>query len=145
MNTYIQVFKSKSKYSKLYLKICIGFMLIGIIGLCMSVILELPFIPFLNEAGYFVLLFNGLISYWIVWDSMKKEKYFIAWNPNEINYLLPKADTTETIVIESIKTVDLNPDEVTIGLKNGETKRINLNYFFFPERKTIIDFFEGMR
>lgn len=145
MDTYIQVFKSKSRFSKLYLKICIGFMLIGIMGLCMSFLLELPFIPFLNEAGYFVLLFNGLISYWIVWDSMKKEKYFIAWNRTEINYLLPKTDTTETIVIESIKTVILNPDEVTIGLKNGETKRINLNYFFFPERKTIIDFFEGMQ
>lgn len=145
MDTYIQVFKSKSRFSKLYLKICIGFMLIGIMGLSVSVILEMPFIPFLNEAGYFVLLFNGLISYWIVWDSMKKEKYFIAWNRTEINYLLPKTDTTETIVIESIKTVDLNPGEVTIGLKNGETKRINLNYFFFPERKTIIDFFEGMR
>jgi len=111
----------------------------------MSFLLKMPFIPFLNEAGYFVLLFNGLISYWIVRDSMKKEKYFIAWNSNEINYLLPKTDTTETIVIESVKTVDMNPGEVTIGLSTGETKRINLNYFFFPERKTIIDFFEGLK
>ena len=145
MNTYIQVFKNKSKHSRLFLMLCLGFVLIGIIGLFMSFVLKMSFISLLNEASYFVLIFNGTISFWIVWDSMRKAKYFVAWNSREISYLLPKSDKTEVIIIENIKSVVINRSEIIIGLNNGETRHFNLNYFFFPERKTIIDFFEGLK
>ncbi|MFO7658009.1 MAG: hypothetical protein R6W78_13180 [Bacteroidales bacterium] len=144
MNTHLQVFKNKS-HSRLFLMLCLGFMLIGTIGLFMSFMLKMSFIPLLDEACYFVLLFNGLISFWIVWDSMKKSKYFVAWNNREISYLLPKSEKTEVIIIENIKSIDIFRSEIIIGLNNSETKHFNLNYFFFPERKTIIDFFEELK
>lgn len=102
----------------------------------------MSFIPLLNEASYFVLVFNGIISFWIVWDSIKKAKYFVAWNDDEISYLLPKSDKTELIKIENIKSVGRNQSEIIIKLDNSETKHFNLNHFFYPERKTIINFFE---
>ncbi len=145
MNTYIQVFKNKSKNSRLFLILCLGFMLIGTIGLFLSFVLNMSFIPLLNEASYFVLLFNGFISFWIVLDSIKKAKYFVAWNNREISYLLPKSEKTELINIDNIKSVDINRSEIIIQLNNSETKHFNLNYFFFPERKTIINFFEEIK
>lgn len=145
MSTHIKVYKNMSKHSRLYLILCLGFMFLGIIGLFMSFVLKVSFIPFLNEASYFVLLFNGLISFWMVRDRIKKAKYFVAWNNREISYLLPKSDITEVIIIDNIKSVDINRSEIIITLNNGETKHFNFNYFFFPERKTIIDFFDGLK
>lgn len=142
MSTYIQVFKNKSKHSRLFLILCIGLILIGITGLITSYAFNMSFIPLLNEASYFVLVFNGIISFWIVWDSIKKAKYFVAWNDDEISYLLPKSDKTELIKIENIKSVGRNQSEIIIKLDNSETKHFNLNHFFYPERKTIINFFE---
>ena len=116
--------------------------MIGITGLITSYAFNMSFIPLLNEASYFVLVFNGIISFWIVWDSIKKAKYFVAWNDDEISYLLPKSDKTELIKIENIKSVGRNQSEIIIKLDNSETKHFNLNHFFYPERKTIINFFE---
>ena len=145
MNIYIQVFKSKSRYSRLFLVLCLLFILLGVIGLIISFMTRKQLIPLLNDGAFFSLIFSSSISFWFVWDSMKKAKYFVAWNDIEISYLLPKSNETEVIVIESIKSVDINRSEIIIGLNNGETKHFNLNYFFFPERKTIIDFFEGLK
>lgn len=145
MNTYIQVFKNKSKHSRLFLIICIGFIMIGITGLIISFAFKMSFIPLLNEASYFVLIFNGIISFLIVWDSIKKAKYFVTWNDDELSYLLPKSDKTELIKFKSIKSVARNRSEIIINLDNSETKHFNLNYFFYPERKKIIDFFEEIK
>ncbi len=145
MNTYIQVFKNKSRYSRLFLVLCLLFILLGVIGLVVSFATRKQFMPLLNDGAFFSLTFSSSISFWFVWDSMKKAKYFVAWNDIEISYLLPKSGETEVIVIESIKTVDIHRGEIIIGLNNGETKHFNLNYFFFPERKTIVDFFEGLK
>jgi|GEM_PF-1238899 hypothetical protein len=145
MSTFIQVYRNKSKHSHLFLVLCIGFILLGIVGLLLFFISEKPLIPFLNEASYFVLIFNGAISFWLVWSSMKRAKYFVAWNDREISYLLPKAEKTVFIPIENIKSIDINISEIIIGLKNNETRHFNLNYFFFPERKTITDFFEKLK
>lgn len=145
MNTHIQVFKNKSKHSRLYLIICLAFILTGIIGLFLSFVLQMAFIPLLNEASYFVFIFNGMISFFIVWDSMKKAKYFVAWNEYEVWFLLPKSAQTESIKIENIKSVEMKQSEIIIELHNHEKKYFNLNYFFYPERKMIIDFFEGIK
>jgi len=145
MSTFIQVYRNQSKHSRLYLVLCLGFILLGIVGLLLFFISEKPLIPLFNEASYFVLIFNGAISLWIVWSSMKRAKYFVAWNDSEISYLLPKAEKTVFIPIENIKSIDIKGSEIIIGLKNNETRYFNLNYFFFPERKTITDFFEKLK
>ncbi|MGF1584784.1 MAG: hypothetical protein ACFCUM_05650 [Bacteroidales bacterium] len=105
----------------------------------------MSFIPYLNEASYFVLIFNGIISFLIVWDSIRKAKYFVAWNDDELSYLLPKSDKPELIKFISIKSVARNRNEIIIKLDNSETKHFNLNHFFYPERKTIINFFEEIK
>ena len=142
MHTYIQVFKNKSKHTRLYLILFFGLILIGLIGIVMTYVFKTSFIPFLNEAAYFVLFFNGIITCWIIWDSAKKAKYFVEWNNSEINYLLPKSDKTESIKFENIKSIDVNPSDVIITLNNSEIKHFDLSLFFFPERQVIIDFFE---
>jgi hypothetical protein len=113
----------------------------GITGLIITFLLKRPFIPFLNEAGYFVLIFNGIISFLIVWDSIRKAKYFVSWNDCELSYLLPKSEKPELIKFESIRSIARNRSEIIIELDNGEAKHFNLNYFFYPERMAIINFF----
>lgn len=142
MNTYIQVYKNRSKYSKPFLFICLVFSLIGIAGLLMTYIYNKSLIPFFNESGYFVLLFNGVIWIYILKDSMRKSKYFVSWDDSEINYLLPKSEKTESIRIENINSLKINKSGIVIELKDNEIRHFNLNYFFFPERQMIIDFFE---
>lgn len=141
MNTYIQIYKNRSKYSKSFLYICFVFCLAGITGLLMTYLFKRPFIPFLNESSYFVLLFNGVIWILMIRDSLKKAKYFVSWSDSEINFLLPKSDKVESIRIDSIKSLKINRSNIEIGLKNNESRHFNLNYFFYPERQVIIDFF----
>jgi hypothetical protein len=141
MSTYIQVFKNKSKHSKIFLLLCLGFIMTGITGLIITFLFKKPFIPFLNESGYFILIFNGIISFLIVLDSIRKAKYFVSWNDNELSYLLPKSEKTELIRFESIRSFTRNRSGIIIELDNGETKHFNLNYFFYPERMAIINFF----
>ena len=142
MNTYIQVFKNRSRYSKSFLYICFVFSLVGFTGLLMTYLFKRPFIPFLNESSYFVLLFNGVIWIFMIRDSMKKEKYFVSWNDREIKFLLPKSDKEESIITADIKSLKISRSNIEIGLKNNESRHFNLNYFFYPERQVIIDFFE---
>lgn len=144
MSTYIQVFKNKSKYSKVYLVICAGCILVGLIGLIVS-LFNRSFIPLINEGGLFALLFNGIISFLIVRDSMRKAKYFVSWNDNEINYLLPKSDRVELIPFDNIESIEVKMGEVIIGLNNDQKKHFNLNYFYFPERTTVVDFFKEIK
>jgi hypothetical protein len=101
-------------------------------------------IPSLNESSYFVFLFNGVIWILMIRDSMKKEKYFVSWNDREINFLLPKSDKEESVRIENIKSLKISRSNIEIGLKNNESRHFNLNYFFYPERQVIIDFFEDI-
>jgi hypothetical protein len=145
MNTYIQLYKNKSKHSRLFLLLCLVFIMVGITGLILSFAFRISFIPYLNEASYFVLIFNGIISFLIVWDSIRKAKYFVTWNDDELSYLLPKSDKTELIKFISIKSVARNRNEIIIKLDNSETKHFNLNYFFYPERKTLINLFEKIK
>jgi hypothetical protein len=145
MSTYIQVYKNRSKYSKLYLILCLLFMSAGALGLILDFIFNISLIPVINNASYFILISNGATSFWIVWDSMKKSKYFVTWNESEINYLLPKSDHTESIKIENIQSISINRSEINIELNNNHKKHFNLNHFFFPERKQIVGFFEGLK
>ena len=73
---------------------------------------------------------------------MRKSKYFVSWDDSEINYLLPKSEKTESIRIENINSLKINKSGIVIELKDNEIRHFTLNYFFFPERQMIIDFFE---
>jgi hypothetical protein len=120
------------------------FCLVGIAGLLMVYLFKRPFIPFLTESSYFVLLFNGVIWIFMIRDSMKKEKYFVSWSDSEINFLLPKSDKEVSVRIDNIKSLKISRSNIEIGLINNESRHFNLNYFFFPERQVIIDFFEDI-
>ena len=88
MHTYIQVFKNKSKHTWLYVILFLELILVGLVGIVMTYVFKTSFIPFLNEASYFVLFFNGIITCWIIWDSTKKAKDFVEWNNNISSFYL---------------------------------------------------------
>ena len=144
-STFIQVFKSKTKYSRLYLGICLGLVVLGVAGLVFSLISQRQLLPLLNHGAYFALIFNGIISFLMVRDSLRKARYFVSWNQHEICYLLPKNKEPEVIRLADVSSVEISQGKVSIGLRSGENKLFKLNYFFFPERKTLIDFFEALK
>jgi hypothetical protein len=130
MQTYIQVFKTKSRYANFFQILFLALSASGLVGLVLSFVFRKSFIPTLNDASYFVLLFNGLISYLLVWDSMKKSKFFVSWNDHEITYILPKSKQTEQIPIADIKALQIKNNEVVVELVNNETKLINMKSVF---------------
>jgi hypothetical protein len=144
MSTYINVYKPRSKYTTLYLAICLVFCAVGAAGLVLDLAFDWSLIPTANFGTYIPLLGNGLISFFIVYDSGRKAKYFVAWDDGDISYLLPKSKTPEAIKIADITSVTFSRTHVLIGLRDNTQKEFNLSCFFFPDRKRIVDFFESI-
>jgi len=144
MGTYITLYKPRSKYTTLYLVICLAISLVGAVGLVMALVWDKALIPMFNEGSYIVLLGNGMGSFFIVRDSAKKAKYYVAWNEEEITFLLPKSKQPETIKLDDITSVEMGSTKILIGLRDNTVKEFGVFYFFYPERQRVKDFFEGL-
>ena len=142
MKTHIRVYKTNPQYNNIYIALYLLLCCTGLAGIVAMLFLGKTFPSFLNEASYFLLLFNGLLGIFIIRKNKFNRKYFVAWDDQEINYHLPKSKTPETIKNEDIKSIKKSIGKVDIELRNGDIKQFNLNHFFFPERKTIGEFFD---
>ena len=55
---------------------------------------------------------------------------------------MPKTNKAEHIKIPEIDSVTIQDSKVRIEMQNSEIKFFNLNYFYFPDRQQIIEYFE---
>lgn len=91
------------------------------------------------------LVFQSSISAFLVYQGFKNSKYFVAWNENEFNYLLPKNKQMETVPVNEIESIDFEKHIIKITLKNGEQKHFNLNYLFLPKRRQVSEYFQAIK
>ncbi len=80
------------------------------------------------------------IGYW----NLRSGKYFIEWDKEKINYLLPKSKDVESITIAEIKHISINLFEINLKFENAE-KTIKLDNLQFEEIKKIKEKFEGIK
>jgi hypothetical protein len=118
-----------------------GFGLVGLIS-------ELGFnymILNLQTSLFVMLAFQGAIGVFIARNNLENIKYFVSWNDNELNYHLPNNKEPENIRLTDIRKIERKTQKIRIELKNKEVKYFSFNYFYFPTRTTILEFFETMR
>ena len=94
---------------------------------------------------YLIFLMQGGLGIALALKNLKKEKYFVSWDDSKIQYQLPKDKVPVLINIEDIQTVEKTNHEFKIILKDNEIKNFSFNYFYFPIRQTIFDYFESLK
>ncbi|HKL32978.1 MAG TPA: hypothetical protein VJ919_10600 [Tangfeifania sp.] len=142
---YIPIYNVKTTSLKVLLTIAV---ILGIFGLA-GIVDYL----FLNKSWQIsdqlflsiFLILQSASSVFIINQGFRNTKYFVAWNENEINFLLPKSKQMETIPLNEIKSVQFEKHIVKITLKNNEVKHFNLNYLFLPKKRQVAEYFEILK
>jgi hypothetical protein len=142
---YIQIYNRNTKAIKMLMWLGVVLALLGITGLIWYGLT----IEYIIYAGSFwqmgFLIFQGVITVFIMWNALKSKRYFISWDEHIIHYLLPKSKLPVLIKIFEIQSVEIDNTMVTVLLKNQEQKLINLNLFYLPKRRQVISYFQNLR
>lgn len=140
--TRFQVYKISLKSTRklliLWSIMCV-FGLWGILTIWLSENLKLLGVTI---ASYVLFLMQGFLGIVIALKNFKSIKYFVSWDDNEIQYQLPNNKEPEIIRIEDIQSVEKTNRDFRNTLKNNEIKNFSFNYFYFPTRQTIFEYFE---
>jgi len=91
--------------------------ILGVSGLLFAYLLNTSLLPYVNISGYIAMIFYGIILTYIIIDGVKKSKYFVSWDENEIYFYLP--DTDETKVVKLIDNISL---DLTTNVTNNPIK-----------------------
>lgn len=143
--SYLQVYKVNLIFVKVLLTLSVILILFGLFGILSILFFKNQLIPSLNIWNYVTPLFLGLLYIGIGWNALKSKKYYVSWNDSEISYILPKNKELELIKIQEIISIEKRNHLILIELNNNDKKQFNLNHFYFPERKKIIDLFEEIK
>lgn len=145
MPDYIHIYDRNTKAIKVLMGLGVFLALLGVSGLFWYWIKK-DFIFYAEsfwQMGF--LIFQGLITVYVLWNALKSKRYFISWDEHEIHYLLPKSKQPEWIKLPEIQSVDIESKRVVLSLENSEQKCINLNFFYFPKRTRVVEYFQSLR
>ncbi|MFP4065391.1 MAG: hypothetical protein ACLFS0_07800 [Bacteroidales bacterium] len=96
------------------------------------------------KVNYITLAFQGVVAWWVGLNTIRNEKYFVEWDDEVIRWWLPRRKEIETIRIKDILSVEKKDNlMINLGLKDAQ-KTFSLKFFFYPERKLIVDKFEAI-
>jgi len=143
--TRFQVYKINKKGIKYFFVLCTVIAILGLLGIIVLMLSENPKFLKLEISSYFFLLLQGVVGIVISVKNFNSEKYFFSWDDYEIQYQLPKDKEPVLIRVEDIQSVEKTNRDFRITLKNNEIKNFSFNYFYFPTRQTIFDFFESLK
>ncbi len=94
--------------------------------------------------NYIALAFQGVVAWGVGLYSIGNEKYFVEWDDEIIRWWLPRRKEIETIRIEDIRSVEIQKMQIVLTLEHKQ-KMLNLKFFFYPERRMIVDKFENIQ
>jgi hypothetical protein len=140
-----QVYKTNSKGNRIWLILMLVMGIAGLLGILIILISDNPKFLKLEIFSYILLLWQGILGIFLARNNLKNLKYFVSWDDNEIQYLLPKNKEIQIIKIQDIQSVEKTNQEFRIVLKNNEIKNFSFIYFYFPTRQTILDYFETLQ
>lgn len=142
---YIQIYDRNTKGIKVLMWLGVVLVLLGFSALIWYV-LKREFVIYADnfwQVGF--LIFQGIITVFITWNALKSKRYFISWDEDSIRYLLPKDKQSEWIRVYDIQYVSIDKKEVVLSLVNNEQKRINLNFFYYPKRSRVLEYFQSLK
>lgn len=142
---YIQIYDRNTKGIKVLMWLGVVLVLLGFSALIWYV-LKREFVIYADnfwQVGF--LIFQGIITVFITWNALKSKRYFISWDEDSIRYLLPKDKQSEWIKVNDIQYVSIGKKEVVLSLANNEQKRINLNFFYYPKRSRVLEYFQSLK
>lgn len=140
-----QVYKTNSKGNRIWLILMLVMSIAGLLGILIILISDNPKFLKLEIFSYILLLWQGILGIFLARNNLKNLKYFVSWDDNEIQYLLPKNKEIQIIKIQDIQSFEKTNQEFRIVLKNNEIKNFSFIYFYFPTRQTILDYFETLQ
>jgi len=142
--TRFQVYKTNIKGIRFWL-VLMGIMsVLGLLGILIILFSGNPKFLKLEMPTYILFLMQGVPGIFLARNNLKNEKYFVSWDNYEIQFQLPKDKEPVIIRIEDIQSVEKTNREFRITLNNKEIKNFSFNYFYFPTRQTIFDYFESL-
>jgi hypothetical protein len=140
-----KVYKTNSKGNRIWLILMLVMSIVGLLGIIIILISDNPKFLKLEIFSYILLLWQGILGIFLARNNLKNEKYFVSWDDTKIQYQLPKDKEPVLIKIQDVQSVEKTNQEFRITLKDNETKNFSFNYFYFPTRQTIFDYFESLK
>ncbi|MBZ4675482.1 MAG: hypothetical protein JG782_101 [Anaerophaga sp.] len=140
--TYLPLYRRNEKSIKFFITIDILIFIVGLAGLGSNLFIGKN--AFLDLSVWNSLIFMAITtaSIFALAKSLQDQKYYISWNEEEINFLLPKQKKPECVRVIDIKDIFITDREIKMILNNNQQKSINLNLFFLPKRDIVKNYFE---
>src|SRR5690606_30836860 len=117
-----QVYKTNSKGNRIWLILMLVMSIAGLLGIFIILISDNPKFLKLEIFSYILLFWQGILGIFLARNNLKNLKYFVSWDDNEIQYLLPKNKEIQIIKIQNIQSVEKTNQEFRITLKDNEIK-----------------------
>lgn len=143
--TRFQVYKVSIKANKLILSLVVAMSIFSLWGILTILITDNLRPLGISISSYLIFLMQGVLGVVLVLRNFKNDKYFVSWDDNELSYQLPKDKEPVIIKITDIQSVEKTNQNYKITLNNNVIKNFCFNYFYFPTRQTIFDFFESIK
>ena len=87
---------------------------------------------------------QGILFILMGYLNLRSDKYFIEWDENRMNYLLPNISDINTIIFSEIRSVRIELFEIHLDLGESE-ETINLENLQFEHIKSLKQKFEEIR
>ena len=87
---------------------------------------------------------QGILFILMGYLNLRSDKYFIEWDENRMNYLLPNISDINTIIFSEIRSVRIELFEIHLDLGESE-ETINLENLQFEHIKSLKHKFEEIR
>ena len=143
--TRFQVYKINKTANKIILVLVVAMSVFALWGVLTILLTDNQKLLDVSISTYLIFLMQGGLGIALTLRNFKIEKYFVSWDDTKIQYQLPKDKEPVFIKIEDVQSVEKTNQEFRITLKDNETKSFSFNYFYFPTRQTIFDYFESLK
>lgn len=87
---------------------------------------------------------QGILFILLGYLNLRSEKYFIEWDDNQLNYLLPNSSKVATISFSEIRSITIKLFEIHLELEESN-KIINLDNLQFQHIKALKQKFEQIK
>ena len=139
----IKVYRTNAVWAKFFIVFGAVFSVSGLLFLLRS--LDKGFNPRVLSGDWSSVFFiiQGLLFILMGYSNLRIRKYFIEWDENEINFLLPGIRYTETIKLDEIKSVNIRLFEIELNMTNG-SRILKLENLQFEDIRKIKARFESL-
>jgi len=142
--TRINVFKISTFLSKFFIVFGAFFTIIGILLLIKALINGFNTMFPSGDWNSVLFTFQGLLFIIMGAGNLSVRKYYIEWDDNELQFLLPDTKRLETIKLDDIISITIRLFEIELKLADY-TRSLDLSNLQFEDLKKIKEKFEDIK